>query len=227
MSLPLQFWVLCLGWLKGWDGTWYSWLWGLLGMVWFSVHHCAHFCFDLISLTMVLTDDYPIQNAVLNFCQFPNMQWDCCWSSLYGVTAESPLVPVCLCSSQVADTEKPRPEFHWLNLTQWPVLMGIGLFLVMAVFHTADTSICIQVIVWTSVFLSLGYTFRNRWVIWQFYDESFEELAECFPRLHPFHSCQWCMAIPIFRLCIFVSQLLQPPQQVCCVSQWLWCMFLS
>lgn len=119
--------------------------------------------------------------------------------------------------------EKPRPEFHWLNLTRWPVLMDIGLFLVMTVFHTADTSICIQVIVRTSVFLSLGYTFRNCWIIWQFYDESFEE---CFPRLRPFHSCQWCMAIPIFRLCMFVSRLLQPPQQVCRVSLWLWCMFL-
>lgn len=189
MSLPLQFWVLCLGWLKGWDGTWYYWMWGLLGMVWFSVRHCAHFCFDLISLMMVLTEWLPNSECSVKFLSVPKYAVGLFWSFMYGVTAESPLDPVCLRSSQVADTEKLRPEFPWLNLTHWPVLMGIGLFLVMAVFHTADTSICIQVIVWTSVFLSLGYTFRNCWVIWQFYDESFEELAECFPRLHPFHSC--------------------------------------
>lgn len=65
--------------------------------------------------------------------------------------------------------------------------MGIRLFLVVAVTHTADVSICLQVIVWTSVFISPGHTFKNCWVIWQFYDESFDQLAKCFLQcLYPF-----------------------------------------
>lgn len=50
----------------------------------------AHFCSNLIFLMIALQSDYPTQNGMLNFCQFPSVHGDCCWVLPYGMTAERP-----------------------------------------------------------------------------------------------------------------------------------------